>query len=115
MPNRPIILYRPVRLMICPPRMLELIMTIIIGIITVPLCVAVVPITPWMNSGMNRIVPNMPMAINISARTDTLTILLPNRLSGMIGSAARLSIQTNVTSMTAAMANRPRIVGELQG
>src|SRR5216683_5288414 len=101
--------------MIWPPMMLEVIMTIIIGIITVPLWVAVVPITPWMNSGMNRIVPNMPMAISISARTDTLTMLLRNRLSGMIGSAARLSTQMKVTSMTAAMANRPRIVGEFHG
>ena len=56
--------------MIWPPTMLETIMTIIIGISTVPLWVALVPMTPWMNSGMNRIVPNMPIAISVRASTD---------------------------------------------
>ena len=41
--------------------MLVRIIVTIIGISSVPLCVAEAPITPCRNSGMNRIVPNMPM------------------------------------------------------
>src|SRR5438552_1037300 len=100
-PNKPIILYRPVRLMIWPPTMLAVIMTIIMGIITVPLWVAVVPITPWMNSGMNRIVPNIPMAISISASVLALMLMaigmfgtilfIPLFIQGVIGTTATQS------------------------
>src|SRR5947209_17878347 len=91
--------------------MLEAMFTIIIGISTVPLWVALVPMTPWTYSGMNRIEPNMLIAINASASTDTDTMLLRNRLSGMIGSIARLSISPNRTSMMSAIGNRPRWTG----
>ena len=89
--------------------------TIIIGASTVPLWVALVPMTPWMNSGMNRIVPNMPIAISESASTDTDTIRLRNRLKGMIGSIARLSIRPKTVSITAARTNSPMMTGDSQG
>jgi hypothetical protein len=107
-------LYRPVRLITWPPMMLEAIMTIIIGIRTVPLWVALVPMTPWMNSGMNRIVPNMPTAISVRASTEVVTTLFLNSVSGMIGSAARLSTTMNTASMAAARPNKPRMTGEVQ-
>ncbi len=98
--------------MICPAITLEPIMVIISGISTVPLWVALVPITPWMYSGMNRIVPNMPMDMMDIAPTDTLTMLLRNSVSGMMGSIVRVSTRPKATSMIAATANRPMTTGE---
>jgi hypothetical protein len=101
--------------MIWPEVMLAPMSENIIGVSTAPLCVADLPMTPWMKSGMNRIVPNMPIAISASARTAAETTLLWNKLSGMIGSIARDSTRPKMTSMIRATANRPMMTGEVQG
>src|SRR5919197_2731047 len=100
--------------MIWPLAMLATIMVIVIGIITVPLWVALVPITPWMNSGTNRIVPNMPIVTQNIARVLIEMIGFLNNESGMIGSAARDSTIRNVAVITAATPNMASTWGELQ-
>src|SRR5438552_18624738 len=85
------------------------------GVRTAPLLVALWPITACMKSGMNNVVPNMATAVSAAIAAAIETIELRNRLSGIIGSAARRSVQRNAAVMTAATASIPTMVGDPHG
>ena len=84
------------------------------GVSTAPLCVALVPTTPWMNRGMNRTVPNMPIAVSATAAIEVAMSVSSKRVSGIIGSAARDSSHTKAPPMRAPNASMPTISGDSQ-
>ena len=81
----------------------------IIGVRKLPLLVAEVPRTPWKKRGMKTIVPNIPNPVQAIANIDRLTTRLRYMVSGMIGSAARISTRTRTMAETAATVSSPTI------
>src|SRR5438128_2068922 len=70
----------------------------IIGVISAPELVALMPSTPWNTSGVNRIEPNMPNAVRKPTIMLTLNVEFLNRCSGTIGCSTRDSTKTKVAS-----------------
>src|SRR5579859_364783 len=83
----------------------------IIGVISAPELVALMPSTPWNTSGVNRIEPNMPNAVRKPTTIATVNVGFLNSSSGTIGCSTRDSTQMNAASISAAKARRPRTSG----
>jgi len=89
--NRASGLYWPVRDIIWPPTMLLTMKPSIIGVVTAPEFVALLPSTPWTKSGRYMIAPNIPTATMKVVITETVKMLFLKKLGLMIGSAAAVA------------------------
>ena len=81
----------------------------IIGVRKLPLLVAELPRTPWKNSGMKTMVPNIPNPVQAIANIARLTTRSRYMFSGMMGSVARISITMSETADTTASVISPTI------
>src|SRR5260370_1289141 len=86
----------------------------IIGVMSAPELVALIPSTPWKTSGVNRIEPNMPNAVRKPTIIDTVNVVFLKSSSGTMGCSTRPSTKTNAASIAAAKASRPTTWGEVQ-
>ena len=80
-----------------------------------PLCVALIPCTTCMYSGMNITTPRNAVLITNDASAAMRNEWMRNRCSGRIGCKARVSIHRKIPSETPPTANSPRMCGESHG
>ena len=85
----------------------------IIGVMSAPELVALMPRTPWKTRGVNRIEPNMPNAVKKPTNMLTLKTLFLKRCSGTMGCSTRDSTKMNAPSIAAAIASSPDTCGEV--
>src|SRR5438309_3676829 len=85
----------------------------IIGVMSAPELVALMPSTPWNTSGVNRIEPNIPNAVRKPTTIETVKVVFLNSSRGTIGCATRDSTNTKPASITTANASRPSTSGEV--
>ena len=80
----------------------------------IPVLVAVVPITPWINSGMKEIDPNIAMPIRKPVMAEVLKKRFENRSRGSIGSLALFSVIKKNQKIGRQDPSIKRAVGDLQ-
>src|SRR3954447_1905549 len=94
------ILYRPVRAMNPAELWMVVMMPAVIGSMSRPEFAADSPELICRNVGINAIAENMPSPTARPRAVATTNVRLRNSVIGMIGSAARRSIATNITAAT---------------
>ncbi len=80
-----------------------------------PLCVALIPCTTCMYSGMNITTPRNAVLITNDASAAMRNEWMRNRCSGRIGDVALVSTHRKIPSDTQPTANNPRMCGESHG
>ena len=84
-------LYLPRRETNCPARILPNTDVSVSGVMMRPLLEMEVPITPWINSGMKKMLPKRPMLKTTVTMVETVKMLFLNRLGSIIGCPFRRS------------------------
>ena len=105
-------LYLPVRPTMLPLPIDVMSMPATIGSVRRPEVVAETPSTNCMNVGRKVSAPSIAKPTMKPRMQHTVNTGLANRRIGRIGSAARLSAQTNMASAAADATNRPMITGD---
>ena len=89
-------------------------MPIISGPVSRPELAGATPSTSWKNSGKNTVAALMPVKASASTAHEMATVGLPNRCSGMTGSATRRSCHRNSGMANRAVSAQPMMNGEFQ-